>query len=111
MIYHCIRYTIDPHKTSDFEAYARRWMEAGIIRRCGGEPLGYFLPKKGLGGPDNVALALIGFENLAAYETYRIKLVADPDAKENLAQAGKSRCILIEERSYFHRFGEGSTKD
>jgi hypothetical protein len=36
MIYHCIRYTIDPHKLADFEAYSRRWMEGGIIRRGGG---------------------------------------------------------------------------
>ena len=106
MIYHCIRYTIDSHKTGDFEAYARRWMEGGIIRRCGGEPLGYFLPKKGFGGADNIALALIGFENLTAYEAYRAKLVADPEAKENLAHAEKSRCILVEDRSWFYRLGE-----
>lgn len=105
-IQHCIRYTIDPHKIRDFEAYARRWMEGGIIRRCGGEPLGYFLPKKGFGGADNIALALIRFENLTAYEAYRSKLVADPEAKENLAFAEKSGCILVEERSWFTRLGE-----
>jgi hypothetical protein len=49
MIYHCIRYTIDPHKLPEFEKYACRWMEDGLIRRCGGEPLGYFLPQEGLG--------------------------------------------------------------
>lgn len=106
MIYHCICYTIDPHKLEDFETYARRWMVGGIIWRCGGEPLGYFLPKKGFGGADNVALALIGFENLAAYEAYRSKLVADPEAKENLAHAENSRCILAEDRSWFYRLGE-----
>lgn len=77
MIYHCIRYTIDRHKMDDFEAYTRRWMEDGIIRRCGGEPLGYFLPKKGFGGADNIALALIGFESLTSYEAYRNKLIDD----------------------------------
>jgi NIPSNAP len=110
-IFHCIRYTIDPHKITDFEVYARRWMEDGIIRRCGGEPLGYFLPKKGLGGADNIALALIGFESLSAYEAYRGKLIADPDAKENLAFAEKSRCILVEERSYFYHLGEHPAKE
>ena len=110
MIYHCIRYTIDPHKIREFEAYARQWMEGGIIRRCGGEPLGYFLPKKGLGGPDNIALTLIGFESLAAYETYRDKLMANPEAKENLAQAEKSGCILIEDRSWFSRIDEERAK-
>src|SRR6266496_3322439 len=29
MIYHCIRYTIDPHKLADFEIYARRNMQGG----------------------------------------------------------------------------------
>ena len=105
MIYHCIRYTIDPHKAEEFAAYARRWMD-GIIRRCGGEPLGYFLPKKGFGGANNVAFTLIGFENLAAYESYRGRLLADPEARENFALAAKSRCILVEERSYFERIGE-----
>jgi hypothetical protein len=102
VIYHCIRYTIDPHKIADFETYARRWMEGGIIRRCGGRPLGYFLPKKGYGGADNIAMALIGFDSLAAYESYREKLIADPDTKENLAHAEKTGCILFEERSYFY---------
>ena len=103
MIYHCIRYTIDPHKLADFETYARRWMEGGIIRRCGGDPLGYFLPKKGFGGADNIAIALIGFKSLAAYEEYRKKIGEDPDSRENLAHAERSCCILVEDRSYFYR--------
>jgi hypothetical protein len=107
MIYHCIRYTIDPQKLGDFETYARRWMKGRIIRRCGGEPLGYFLPKKGYGGVDNIAMTLIGFESLAAYEEYRKKLVADPEAKENVEYAKRSGCILIEDRSYFYRVGGG----
>lgn len=106
-IYHCIRYTIDPQKVADFETYARRWMEGGIIKRCGGEPLGYFLPKKGYGGPDNIAYALIGFDSLAAYEEYRKKLVAYPEAKENVEFAKKSGCILSEDRSYVYRVGDG----
>ena len=50
-------------------------------------------------------MTLIGFENLAAYEEYRKKLVADPEAKENVEFARKSECILIEDRSYFYRIG------
>ncbi len=111
MIYHCIRYTIDPHKLREFEDYARRWLEGGIIRRCGGAPLGYFLPKKGLGGPDNIAMALIGFESLAAYEVYRSKLTADPEARENVARAEKSGCILVEDRSYFYRLDENGREE
>lgn len=108
MIYHCIRYTIDRRKLADFETYARRWMEGGIIRRCGGDPLGYFLPKKGLGGPDNIAIALIGFESLATYEAYREKIMEDADSRENLAHAERSGCILVEDRSYFERIDEGN---
>jgi hypothetical protein len=103
MIYHCIRYTIDRHKLADFEAYARKWMEGDILSRCGAKPLGYFLPKRGLGGPDNIALALLGFENLAAYENYRAKLDNDPDSRANVAEVEKSGCILQEDRSYFYR--------
>jgi hypothetical protein len=104
-IYHCIRYTIDPTKVADFETYARRWMEGGIIKRCGGDPLGYFIPKKGYGGPDNIAFAWIGFDNLTAYEEYRGRLAADPEARENVEFVKKSGCILTEDRSYFYRVG------
>ena len=106
MIYHYIHYTIDPQKIDDFEDYSRRWMEGGIIRRCGGEPLGYFLPKAGFGEPNNAAFASIGFKSLAHYETYRSKLIDDPDARENLTRAKKSGCILVENRSHFYRVGE-----
>jgi NIPSNAP len=98
MITCCIRYTLDPHRVSDFEEYARRWPP--IIARCGGELNGYFLPKE---GANNFAIALIDFESLAAYEIYRAKLAADPDARANVAHAMQSRCILVEERSFLRR--------
>ena len=97
MIVLCIRYVIDPHKYRDFEEYARHWPEP--VRRCGGELIGYYLPTK-LAGPTNVALALIGFPDLAAYERYRQALMADGDATANIARAEKSGCILVEERSF-----------
>jgi uncharacterized protein (DUF1330 family) len=93
-----IRYTLDPHRLEDFEEYARRWPP--IIARCGGTLLGYFLPKE---GANNVALALIEFETLAAYEAYRGRLAADPEARENRAHAERTRCILVEDRSFLRR--------
>ncbi|HEY2801006.1 MAG TPA: hypothetical protein VGI85_10445 [Chthoniobacterales bacterium] len=51
MIYHCIRYAIDPHKRDDLEVYARRWVEGDIIRRNGGEPLGHFPSHETVGRP------------------------------------------------------------
>ena len=100
MITLCIRYTIDIQKTADFERYARNWPEP--IQRCGGELVGYFLPTK-LAGATNIAYALINFPNLAAYEKYREDLMNDPAAKENVAFADRSGCILIEDRSFLQQ--------
>ena len=95
MIVCCIRYTLDANRLADFEDYARRWPP--IIERCGGKLLGYYLPKE---GANNFALALIACESLAAYETYRAKLAADADARENRAHAERTRCILVEDRTF-----------
>jgi hypothetical protein len=97
MITLCIRYTLDPHKLADFEAYARAL--GPQIERCGGKVAGYYLPTK-LAGPTNTALGLIDFANLAAYEEYREKLAADPEAVENLRRAEAARCVLNEDRSF-----------
>jgi NIPSNAP len=100
MITMCIRYTLDPFKLEDFERYAGNW--PAPIKRCGGELLGYFLPTK-FAGPTNIALALISFRDLAAYEKYRAALLKDPGAVANVADADKSKCILIEDRSFLQR--------
>jgi hypothetical protein len=97
MITLCIRYTIDQNQYRNFEDYARAWPD--IIRRCGGDLVGYFLPTK-LAGPTNTALALINFPNLAAYEKYRAALGSDPAATANVATIEKSACILNEDRSF-----------
>ena len=103
MITLCICYTIDLHKTAEFEQYARRWPEP--IKRCGGDLIGYFLPTK-FAGPTNVAYALIRFANLTAYEKYREALGKDPDAIANVAAADASRCILVEDRSFLQKVHE-----
>ena len=48
----------------------------------------------------NVGLALISFENLAAYEAYRIRLKSDPAGAANFAMAQAQRFILAEERTF-----------
>lgn len=98
MIVCCIRYTLDPFQLPAFEDYARRWPP--IIERCGGRLLGYFMPQE---SANNLGLALIEFENLAAYEKYHDRLLADPEAKGNLARARASQCILVEERFFLRR--------
>ena len=91
----CIRYVIDPFQRDAFEAYAREWLT--IIPACGGDLLGYFLPHE---GTNNVALALISFESLAAYEAYRARLKADAAGGANFAMAQEKRFILSEERTW-----------
>jgi NIPSNAP len=96
----CIRYTLDANKLADFEAYAQSLRKP--IERCGGIFVGYYLPTK-IAGPTNSALGLIDFPNLAAYEQYRAKLLADADAVECLRRAEAAGCILNEDRAFLRR--------
>jgi hypothetical protein len=91
----CIRYVIDPFQLGAFEAYAKAWGE--IIPACGGDLIGYFLPHE---GTNNVALALISFDSLAAYEAYRARLKADPAGRANFQMAQEKRFILEETRTF-----------
>jgi len=91
-----IRYRIDHNKLRDFDAYARALAEP--IRGCGGTLIGYFLPTRFAGRTDE-AVALIGFENLAAYERYREALAKDPAAVACLESVERSGCIVREERA------------
>ena len=90
-----IRYEIDPLQREDFAEYARRW--GLIIPRCGGRLLGYFLPHE---GTNYEAWGLIGFDSLAAYESYRTRLKADPEGRKNFAFAHAKQFILREQRTF-----------
>ena len=90
-----IRYQIDPFQLAAFRLYAEAW--GRIIPRCGGRLIGYFLP---LEGTNDIAWGIIGFDSLAAYETYRARLRADPEGQANFAMAQDRRLILREERSF-----------
>jgi hypothetical protein len=90
-----IRYQIDPVQREEFQKYAENW--GRIIPRCGGRLLGYFLPSE---GTNDIAWGLIAFDSLASCETYRKRLKADPEARENFALARDKRLILREERTF-----------
>jgi hypothetical protein len=90
-----IRYQIDPFQREAFREYAENW--GRIIPRCGAELVGYFLPHE---GTNDVAWGLIAFESLAAYEAYRTRLKADPEARANFTFAHERRLILREERTF-----------
>ena len=90
-----IRYRIDPFRGDAFRTYAENW--ARIIPRCGGHLVGYFLPHE---GTNDVAWGLIALDSLAAYETYRARIKADPAGRANFAVAQAGRFILSEERTF-----------
>ena len=103
MITLSIRYTLDANKLGDFEAYAAALQRP--LKRCGGTLVGYYLPTK-FAGPTNIAVALIDFPSLAAYEQYRERLASDPEAGECLRRVEKSGAILVEDRAILRRVAE-----
>jgi hypothetical protein len=90
-----IRYEIDPFQRDAFKAYAEAW--GRIIPRLGGHLIGYFLP---LEGTNWEGWGLIGFDSLAAYEAYRARLRADPEARANFQSAQAGRFIVREARTF-----------
>ena len=93
-----IRYQIDPFQRDAFEQYARRWLE--IIPKCGGNLLGYWMPHE---GTNNIAFALISFDSLASYESYRARLRTDAEGSANFNFAEENRFILAEERTFLRK--------
>jgi len=93
-----IRYQLDPFKRAMFEQYAKRWLT--IIPKCGGDLVGYWMPHE---GTNNIAFALISFENLAAYESYRARLRADGEGMANFSFAEENKFILAEERTFLRQ--------
>lgn len=90
-----IRYQIDPFQREAFQRYAENW--GRIIPRCGGNLVGYFLPRE---GTNDIAWGLISFASLADYEQYRERLRSDKEAMDNFATAQRLRFILREERTF-----------
>jgi hypothetical protein len=93
-----IRYQLDPFKRAMFEQYARSWL--AIIPNCGGDLVGYWMPHE---GTNNIAFALISFENLASYENYRTQLRADNEAIANFDFAEANKFIVAEERTFLRK--------
>ena len=90
-----LKYVIDPYKLSDFEIYAKMWIQ--LVNKFGGLHHGYFLPHE---GANNIAYALFSFPSLAEYEIYREKIKTDKDCIKAFKHAEETRCILSHERSF-----------
>jgi hypothetical protein len=54
-------------------------------------------------GTNNIAFALISFENLAAYEIYRAQLRSDQEGLANFNFAEEHKFILSEERTFLRK--------
>jgi len=93
-----IRYQIDPFKRDAFETYAKRWLD--IIPKCGGDFGGYWMPHE---GTNNIAYALISFDSLGEYETYRARLRPDEGGVANFRVAEAQKFILAEERTFLRQ--------
>ena len=93
-----IRYQLDPFKRAMFEQYSKSWLT--IIPKCGGDLIGYWMPHE---GTNNIAFALISFESLAAYESYRARLRADGEGMANFDFAEENKFILAEERTFLRQ--------
>jgi hypothetical protein len=90
-----IRYEIAPFQRDAFRTYSENW--GRIIPRLGGRLLGYFLPHE---GTNYEAWGLVGFDSLADYEAYRLRLKQDDEAVANFQFAREKRFILREERTF-----------
>jgi NIPSNAP len=93
-----IRYQLDPFKRAMFEQYSKNWLT--IIPKCGGDLQGYWMPHE---GTNNIAFALISFDSLAAYESYRARLRADSEGMANFNFAEENKFILAEERTFLRK--------
>ena len=76
----------------------KNWLT--IIPKCGGDLIGYWMPHE---GTNNIAFALISFDSLAAYESYRARLRADKEGKANFEFAEQNQFILAEERTFLRK--------
>jgi hypothetical protein len=93
-----IRYQLDPFKRAMFEQYSKNWLS--IIPKCGGDLIGYWMPHE---GTNNIAFALISFDSLASYESYRARLKVDAERSANFNFAEENKFILAEERTFLRK--------
>jgi hypothetical protein len=113
MITCVIRYTVDPDRLDELEAYAHSWI--ALIRKYGGQHHGYFIPPRegdevprakfsfpGLGtdAPANLAYALFSFPDVETYERYRRDVSNDPGCVAARARFDERPCFTHYERSF-----------
>lgn len=108
-----IQYTVDPNKLSEFREYAKAWIH--LIEKYGGTHHGYFIPGDsqdefpdasfsfpGLGenGPNDIAIALFSFPDIAAYESYRRDVAHDDECVRATMRFNETRCFSRYQRTF-----------
>lgn len=110
----CIRYKITLGKQPEFEHYARVWKR--IIGRLGGTYIGCFLPGNeppdashfsfpdiGHKGPDDTAIVIFTFPELADYERYRHNAHLDPECEPITDFYNETKCFSSYERTFVRK--------
>ena len=95
MITCVVDYIVDPKKISDFETFARTWID--LVNRHGGRHHGYFLPSE---GASDRALALFSFPSLAAYEEYRRHFGVNPEFVAIDRFRDETGCVVRYDRTF-----------
>ena len=96
-----IEYHIEPTQRDAFRTYAQCW--GRIIPSCGADLIGYFGPHEGC---SETAYGVYTLPSLAAYEAYRARLAAHPEAQENYAFAQANRFLRRERRRFLVKDSE-----
>ncbi|MEM9602241.1 MAG: NIPSNAP family protein [Pseudomonadota bacterium] len=101
-----IEYRIDPHQRDAFRRYAATW--GRVIPACGADLIGYFGPHEGC---SETAYGVYTLPSLAAYEAYRARLAAHPEAQANFAFAQRDRFLRAERRRFLLKDSDTATTD
>lgn len=100
-----LEYKIDPNKLTEFEHYAKLWID--IVTEMGGLHHGYLMPHE---GANDVAYASFSFSSLAEYEVYRNKIPGSSKCSEAIAYFEKTRCYHSYKRSFLKPLFAGITE-
>jgi len=95
-----LRYTIDPNKLADWQAYAEA--EIAPIAEAGGKAIAYFAPTD-FAGDTAEAYAFIDVGTMAEYEIYRAKVATNSKHKEYAAKVQASGAIRSVYRAILQR--------
>ena len=102
-----LRYTIDPSKISEWQAYAQA--EFQPIKESGGRIPGYYAPTE-FAGATSEAFATIEVGTRAEYEIYRAKLASHPAHQENVRKVEASGAIRSTYRAIVRQVEPEETK-